>query len=55
MIRTILEDPDDPENLILDLGLDLCKQLGWEPGDVINWIDNKDGTWTLEKQPTQQK
>jgi hypothetical protein len=55
MIRTILEDPDDPENLILDLGLDLCKQLGWEPGDVINWIDNKDGTWTLEKQLTQQK
>jgi hypothetical protein len=25
------------------------KELGWEVGDDIEWIDNGNGTWTLEK------
>ena len=24
-------------------------QVGWKPGDVIEWIDNGDGSWTLKK------
>ena len=43
------EDPEDPEQLLLDLGTELCEQLGWQPGDQIEWIDNKDGSWTLTK------
>jgi hypothetical protein len=46
----IIEDPNDPEELLLDLGLDLCAQLGLSPGDTVEWIDNQDGTWTLKKQ-----
>lgn len=23
--------------------------LQWEEGDVIEWIDNKDGSWTLQR------
>jgi hypothetical protein len=47
--RTIVEDPDSPGELMLDLGNEVCDHLGWQPGDVIEWIDNKDGSWTLRK------
>ena len=45
----IIEDPQDPDQLVLDLGIELCEQLGWRPGDRLEWIDNKDGSWTLHK------
>jgi hypothetical protein len=48
-IRKIVEDPEQPGELLLDLGNELCDELGWKPGDVIEWLDNKDGTWTLRK------
>jgi hypothetical protein len=48
-IRTIVEDPDHPGEMLLDLGDELCEHLDWKPGDVLEWIDNKDGTWTLRK------
>jgi bifunctional DNA-binding transcriptional regulator/antitoxin component of YhaV-PrlF toxin-antitoxin module len=25
------------------------ESAGWKEGDVIEWIDNGDGTWTLRK------
>lgn len=48
-IRTIVEDPEHPGEMLLDLGDELCEHLGWKPGDELDWIDNKDGTWTLRK------
>ena len=45
----VIEDPEDPEQLLLDLGTELCEQLGWQPGDQIEWTDNQDGSWTLHK------
>lgn len=48
-IRTIVEDPEQPGELLLDLGNELCDELGWKEGDVIEWVDNKDGSWTLKK------
>lgn len=48
-IRTLVEDPNDPEGVMIDLGEEVCEMLGWQPGDIIEWIDNKDGTWTLKK------
>jgi hypothetical protein len=24
-------------------------EVDWHEGDVIEWIDNKDGSWTLQK------
>ena len=47
--RVLLEDPDNPGELLLDLGDDLCEAMGWSVGDTLEWIDNKDGTWTLTK------
>ena len=45
----VIEDPDNPEELLLDLGTELCAELGWKVGDTVQWIDNKDGTWQLLK------
>jgi hypothetical protein len=42
----VVEDPDTGE-LLLDLGNELCAELGWQVGDTLEWIDNKDGTWLL--------
>jgi hypothetical protein len=47
----IVEDPDNPGELLLDLGLELCAQLGWQVGDTVEWIDQKDGSWLLRLTP----
>jgi len=48
----VVEDPANPGELLLDLGLELCAQLGWQVGDTVQWIDQKDGSWLLQKQPS---
>jgi len=49
----VVEDPDNPGELLLDLGTELCAELGWQAGDTVEWIDNKDGSWLLQKKPSQ--
>jgi hypothetical protein len=44
----IEEDPLTGE-LILPLPSDLLTLQGWCEGDTLNWIDNKDGTWIIQK------
>jgi hypothetical protein len=51
LIRRLVEDPEDPEQLILDLGQELCDQMGWAEGDTLIWTDLKDGSWQLKKAP----
>lgn len=46
---TVEEDPDDPENLVLPLPEGLLEKMGWKEGDTLDWVDNKDGTYTLAK------
>ena len=46
---TVEADPDNPEDMILTFPDDLMESTGWQPGDVITWQDNQDGTWTLIK------
>ena len=52
----VVEDPDNPGELLLDLGNELCAEIGWKVGDTVEWIDQKDGTWllrsTIDKKPT---
>jgi hypothetical protein len=43
------EDPVTGD-AILTFPSDLLAQAGWREGDIINWIDNKDGTWSLFKE-----
>lgn len=28
---------------------DLMEKLGWKEGDILEWINNNDGTFTLKK------
>ena len=46
-----LEVKEDPENgdAILEFPDDLMQEAGWKEGDTLEWIDNKDGSWTMKK------
>ena len=46
---TLEEDPET-KDLILPLSDEILKSVGWKEGDTIEWIDNKNGTWTIRKQ-----
>ena len=45
---TLEEDPDTGE-LILPFNEEILKEAGWKEGDVLEWIDNKNGSWSLVK------
>jgi hypothetical protein len=45
-----LEEADDGSgDLVLPLPQDLLDGAGWKEGDVLEWTDNNDGTWSLTK------
>ena len=51
-----LDVKEDPEtgDAILEFPDDLMLEAGWKEGDNLEWIDNKDGSYTLKKvEPTQ--
>ncbi len=54
-VRTIVEDPDHPGELLLDLGTELCEHMGWVKGDTLKWQQLEDGRWTLTKINSQSK
>lgn len=47
-VKGLIEDPENPNELILEIG-EACAELGWKEGDEIEWIDNRDGSWTLKR------
>jgi len=51
MTAWILDIDEDPTtgDAVLTFPPDLLEQAGWKEGDTLAWIDNKDGTWTLQK------
>jgi hypothetical protein len=48
MIVELIKDPETGD-LILPLSDEIFDGLGWKIGDTIQWIDNKDGSWTMKK------
>ena len=45
-----LEEADDGSgDLIMPLPPELLESAGWKEGDVLDWTDNKDGSWSLSK------
>lgn len=36
-IADIIEDPENPENLLLQFPEEMLKELGWVEGTVLNW------------------
>ena len=51
-VRYLRPDPEISGEFFLDLGDDLVQALGWKAGDHVEWIDNQDGTWTIQKTTT---
>lgn len=45
---TVDEDPETGE-AVLQFPPDLLEKAGWQEGDILEWKDNKDGSWSLEK------
>ena len=43
------------EDGILSLPQDLLDEAGWKEGDVLDWTDNKNGTWSLSKKEEHSK
>lgn len=39
----------ETDDMFLPLTNEILKDCGWEVGDEIEWIDNKDGSWTMQK------
>jgi bifunctional DNA-binding transcriptional regulator/antitoxin component of YhaV-PrlF toxin-antitoxin module len=45
-----VEEADDGSgDLILPFPDNLLESTGWKEGDILEWIDNKNGTWILRK------
>lgn len=45
---TVQEDKTNGE-LVLPFPSGLGAQMGWRPGDTLRWIDNGDGTVSLQR------
>lgn len=52
--KTLVEDPDNPGDLLLDLE-GIAEELGWKIGDTLEWTHNQDGTFTLKKVDNEQQ
>ena len=45
---TVEEDPETGD-AILQFPPDLLEATGWKEGDTLEWKDQGDGSWSLEK------
>ena len=50
--KWILDIKEDPEtgDSILEFPEDLLEQAGWKEGDILEWKNLGNGTWSLTKQ-----
>jgi len=44
-----IQEHTETGELFFELPLDAINQVGWCEGDVLEWFDNGDGSWTLTK------
>ena len=45
-----LEEADDGSgDLVMPLPQEFLQIQGWVEGDTLEWLDNKDGSWSLQK------
>ena len=44
-----VEEDSETGNLILPLPEEMLQMQGWKEGDTLEWIDNNDGSWSLQK------
>jgi len=46
---TVEEADDGSGDLVMPLPQDFLDMQGWKEGDILDWIDNKDGSWSIQK------
>lgn len=44
---------EEGEDLILPFPQDMLDEIGWKPGDNLEWVDRGDGTWEIRKKLSQ--
>jgi hypothetical protein len=44
-----VEQDSETGDLVLPFTDEILAELGWKEGDVLEWVDNKDGSWSLVK------
>ena len=47
-VLTVQENGKDKE-LYIQFPEEAINQMGWSSGDTLEWLDNGDGSWTLQK------
>ena len=40
---------EEGEDLILPFPQEMLDEVGWKPGDNLEWVDRGDGTWEIRK------
>jgi hypothetical protein len=44
-----VQENEETGELYLEFPTQLLNQMGWVEGDDLEWIDNKDGSWSIKK------
>ena len=45
----VVQEDSETGELMLPFSDEMLSEVGWKEGDVLEWIDNKNGSWTLRK------
>ena len=53
-VVTLVTDPETGD-LVLPLDDEIFSETGWEIGDTLEWVDQKDGSWLLRKKEMAQE
>ena len=46
---SVIADPDNPDELLLQLPDSLLESQDWKVGDTLQWNETVNGAWTLTK------
>jgi hypothetical protein len=47
--KIVIEQDPETGELVLPFNPDMLAQVGWDFGDIIEWHDNQNGSWSLIK------
>ena len=50
--RVHIQEEEDG-NLVLPFPQEMLDEVGWHPGDNLEWVDRGDGTWEIRKKNEQ--
>jgi hypothetical protein len=45
----VLQEDPETKDMMLPLDDEIMQELGWDIDDIVEWVDNKDGTYTIRR------